>query len=296
MKKYEILKGQSITIYGRTLYRIRALRDFGNVKKGDIGGYVQNEYNLSHDGECWVYNDAMALDNSRVLNNARMYNNSRMYGHSEMFDNTEMHDNSKMFNDSKMFDNSEMYDNSEMHDSAEMHDYSKMFDNSKMLDYSRMYDNSEMYDNAKIFNFSKASGNVKLIGNAKLYANAHVKFGVLSKDIQEDMVQYIACSLNVYPVNGKYILYKRVNKDKDGAYASLHDSNLIYRDGEIAEVKNLNLDFAASCAPGIHVSTPFYWNEGDTLIAVEVEVEDIITCMEGKIRCKKVKVIGEVDK
>jgi len=30
------------------------------------------------------------------------------------------------------------------------------------------------------------------------------------------------------------------------------------------------------------------------LIAVEVNVKDIITCMEGKIRTKKVKVLGEV--
>ena len=49
-----------------------------------------------------------------------------------------------------------------------------------------------------------------------------------------------------------------------------------------------------SCGSGIHVSTPFYWNNGDTLIACEVKLEDIITCLEGKIRCTKVKVIGEI--
>ena len=39
MKKYEILMDEENTIewYGSVLYRIRALKDFGDVKKGDIG-------------------------------------------------------------------------------------------------------------------------------------------------------------------------------------------------------------------------------------------------------------------
>lgn len=37
-KKYELTK-DTINWCGRTLHRIRALRDFGNVKKEDIGGY-----------------------------------------------------------------------------------------------------------------------------------------------------------------------------------------------------------------------------------------------------------------
>lgn len=35
------------------LRRIRALKSFGSVKSGDLGGYVQSEDNLSHSGRCW---------------------------------------------------------------------------------------------------------------------------------------------------------------------------------------------------------------------------------------------------
>ena len=52
------------------VYRIRALRDFGNVKKGDVGGYVESEQNLSHDGDCWVTDDAIVRGNARVSGNA----------------------------------------------------------------------------------------------------------------------------------------------------------------------------------------------------------------------------------
>ncbi len=56
----------------RTIYRIRALRDFGNVKADDLGGFIEHEGNLSHEGNCWVggnawiYNDAYISDNAQV--------------------------------------------------------------------------------------------------------------------------------------------------------------------------------------------------------------------------------------
>lgn len=45
----------------KPLRRIRVLRDFGDVKKGDFGGYLQDADFLSHDGDCWIYDDAMVV-------------------------------------------------------------------------------------------------------------------------------------------------------------------------------------------------------------------------------------------
>lgn len=67
MKKYELLKDDTIDCEGITLYRIRALKEFGDVKAGDIGGYVESEDNLSHDGDCWIYDDAMVYANARIF-------------------------------------------------------------------------------------------------------------------------------------------------------------------------------------------------------------------------------------
>jgi hypothetical protein len=72
-KKYELLAGDCLRAGDRTVYRIRALRDFGDVRCGDLGGYVESENNLSHGGDCWVYDaaqvygdDAVVRDNGRV--------------------------------------------------------------------------------------------------------------------------------------------------------------------------------------------------------------------------------------
>lgn len=60
MKKYEFT-GEEKEVFGRTLYRIRAVRDFANVHSGDVGGWIESEENLSH------------ADNARVCGDAGVY-------------------------------------------------------------------------------------------------------------------------------------------------------------------------------------------------------------------------------
>ena len=52
-KKYK-LTDECITIYNKTLYRIEAIKDFGSVKKGSKGGFVESEANLSQHGDCFL--------------------------------------------------------------------------------------------------------------------------------------------------------------------------------------------------------------------------------------------------
>ena len=49
MKKYE-LTNETKKVGSVTLHRIRALKDFGNVVKGELGGWLESEANLDHKG------------------------------------------------------------------------------------------------------------------------------------------------------------------------------------------------------------------------------------------------------
>jgi hypothetical protein len=71
-KKYMLDKTDKIRKNGKTLYRIVALRDFGDVKAGDKGGYIRKESNLSQEGDCWVYDGAYVFDNAHVNTYARV--------------------------------------------------------------------------------------------------------------------------------------------------------------------------------------------------------------------------------
>ena len=56
----------------KTLYQIQALKSFSNVKKGDLGGWIEKESNLSQDGNAWVYGNAWVCGDARVCGNARV--------------------------------------------------------------------------------------------------------------------------------------------------------------------------------------------------------------------------------
>ena len=68
-KKYE-LTDETIEVNGKILHRIKSLKDFNNVKKGDLGGCVENEGNLSQKGNCWIYDNAIVYDNAYVSGDA----------------------------------------------------------------------------------------------------------------------------------------------------------------------------------------------------------------------------------
>ena len=50
----------------RTLCRIKALKDFADVKAGDLGGFIEDYRNLSHDGNCWIYDNAKVMGSATV--------------------------------------------------------------------------------------------------------------------------------------------------------------------------------------------------------------------------------------
>lgn len=58
IKKFELDLSSKITVLGIELFRIKALISFSNVEKGELGGYVEKEENLSNYGDAWVYGDA----------------------------------------------------------------------------------------------------------------------------------------------------------------------------------------------------------------------------------------------
>ena len=62
MKKYEFTGETKILNNGVILHRIKALVkivfDSVTINVGDLGGWIEKEGNLSHEGDAWVYDDA----------------------------------------------------------------------------------------------------------------------------------------------------------------------------------------------------------------------------------------------
>ena len=74
-RKYELTE-ETIQHADRTLYRIRAVRDFAAVTAGELGGWIEKECNLDQDGGCWVYGNAEVWGDAKVYGNAEVYGNA----------------------------------------------------------------------------------------------------------------------------------------------------------------------------------------------------------------------------
>ena len=98
-KKYK-LTDETINVCGKKLFRIEALKDFGDVKNGDKGGFIEDEHNISHDGNSWVYGNAWVYDNACVYGDACVYGNASVHGDAIVYGDVMVCGNAKIENNS----------------------------------------------------------------------------------------------------------------------------------------------------------------------------------------------------
>jgi carbonic anhydrase/acetyltransferase-like protein (isoleucine patch superfamily) len=110
--------------YDSVYYRPKALKDFSDVSKGNIGGYIDGGYyNLSQEGNCWVYNNAIisnyaqVYDNARisedavVRGNARVYGNATVYGYAIIDGVAQIFENAQVSGDAIIAGNTKVSEN-----------------------------------------------------------------------------------------------------------------------------------------------------------------------------------------
>lgn len=89
-KKYVLLPEDTINVKGHTLFRIKH-------QNGELGGYIQGEWNLSHDDTCWIYGNAKVYEKSHVKDKAMIYEDAEVYGHAWIVDTAIVSANAKIF-------------------------------------------------------------------------------------------------------------------------------------------------------------------------------------------------------
>ena len=99
-KKYELIPSDK-----EGLYRIKALKDFNDVKNGDIGGYVESEKNLSQYDDCWIYDNAVVRDNAKVCDNAIVFDYAKVWGNAIVRDNARVLVNARVLCNAVIQDN-----------------------------------------------------------------------------------------------------------------------------------------------------------------------------------------------
>lgn len=155
-KKYKIRHDISINYCDKTLYKIEALIGFGNVETGDLGGYIESERNLSQDGTCWVYDDAMVYNNACVSGNASVYHNARV------------------FNNASVCEDAMIYNNACICGSAAVYGKARVCDDALVSGNTYVYDNAVVACNACVEGYAVVRGNSLITGNALVSGNTAV--------------------------------------------------------------------------------------------------------------------------
>ena len=90
--KFKLTK-ETRTYLGVKLFRIKAVASFGDVKIGDLGGWVEKESNLWVYGNAWVYGEAKVSGNAKVSGDAKVYDNAKVYGKAWVYGDAEVYGN-----------------------------------------------------------------------------------------------------------------------------------------------------------------------------------------------------------
>lgn len=142
-KKYE-LTDETIIIGDKVLHRIKALIDIPkyNVKAGYIGGFIEKEENLSHNGNCWVSNDACVYDNALVYGDAWIYDIARVFGNARIDGNARVCGTARIYDDAcvcgyaRVCGNAYVYGNARVYDKAYICDNACVCGNTCVYDYA----------------------------------------------------------------------------------------------------------------------------------------------------------------
>lgn len=144
-KKYELLD-DTMDFNGITLHRIKALKDFGDVKAGDIGGYIEKEENLSHEGNCWIGEEAKVYEYAEVSEDAQVLGEAVIHEYGKIYGNAVVAGNSKVHGYAKIYENAHVHENA------------------KVCDYAEVFGNAEAHEYADISGFSKVYGDTVVGG------------------------------------------------------------------------------------------------------------------------------------
>ena len=138
------------------MYRIEALKDFCEIKKGDKGGFIESENNLAHEGDAWVSDNAHVYGDACVFDNARVYNNAFVSGYAQVYGNA------------RVYGNAWLYGNTRVCGYAWVADNARVYGDANVCDDSSVFGSACVYDNAHVYGDALVRGYACVCGDAEI--------------------------------------------------------------------------------------------------------------------------------
>ena len=210
-KKYVLatVRGGGEKGSGAKLYRIKALKDFDDVKAGSYGGWVASEANLSQEGECWIYNESVVVGDARVTGDAKVKNEgtalSKIFGKATVSGNAEVC-------------GSWVYEDAAITGSAEVH-LSKIHNRAKL--YGGKVTRSEVFGDAQIIMGT-------LDAKASVSGTALVRGGSLyGCEVSQDASISGECVITGATIEGHAAISEKARVTKDAGILEISDNAIV---------------------------------------------------------------------
>lgn len=182
--KYKLIKSNITNKFGTTLFRVKSLKDFNvinnkgelllEVKKGDLGGFVETENNLSQFDCSWISEKAMVYDNAIVRDNAYVYGAVNIYNKAIIAGYANVRCYADISGSAIIKDNAFISGHAIIKDSVKIDGDATVLDNAIIKDNVQLLDKSFVYENATVYGSAIITGETRIRGDARV-ADIHIK-------------------------------------------------------------------------------------------------------------------------
>lgn len=195
MKKYELMREYKIVWNSKELYQIRALKDFGDIRKGDFGGFIESERNLSHEGNCWITKDVKVCDHATIIEDAIITGTSiikdcSIVSGKSRINSSEIREQAVISGDVKcdggyIYGYAHVYEHAQIKDSVRVFGNSSVYGHAMIKDHASIHANAKLHGNCQIGEFADVAGHAIVMGHALITGEAKVlNYAVIGGEVK----------------------------------------------------------------------------------------------------------------
>ena len=196
--------------------------------------------------------------------------------------------------DAKVYGYAIVFEDARIFEKALVAGEAKVSGNAKVCGNAQIYGNARIFGNAQVYGVSRVYGKAKVFGDALVSGDRWVSFGCVTCDLSlpENLKQSIEAQCNLTVFDGSVYCYKRVNENLSSEF----DTTFVYPIAGIIEAEKYDNHETVACSTGLHFSHLSYYtrSEDKKILYAKVALDDIICCLQGKIRVKKAEILGVV--
>jgi len=212
-KKFELTEQRMTLRKGLVLHRIKALRDFACVKRGDLGGWVESEHNLATDynlawvsGNARVYGAARVIGDAWISGNAQVYGqalineeasvegNARVYGRAMVSDCASVGENARIYGDARVIGNAKIAGEAQVFGESIVSGYALVREKAKAYGKSKIYGDTNLFGNVEVFGEATVRGKAWLGGDVKIQCtNDYVTISPIASE--ESFITLTRCGM-----------------------------------------------------------------------------------------------------